>query len=1042
MVNLLLQALYYNGWLKPTTVQAHGLQHALASDAPSMIISAGNVRGKSILAAAVALAKVDCSLDLPQVIIATPSAEAAASTAALIRDLAQFMPPVRIGLAVGSGKPLHSPIGGGANSTRPLMTGSAGLASCHILVGTIAKLHELVVAHLALSHVSYSAGSQINSSRVKVLILDDCDEMLGGDSAGEAGTVLRRIKEALPITTQTIILGKPDSVLDSQSTSASSALSSSIAHSRSYLAASHGGYSSSVRSQLQSRFAGGFDAVDDRIDGVHRLLAILTDARPGREPIRIVVKPSSDIDSLLSASRGSPLKGSSSSSGSRGITGLLRSRTSPSAPAAAVRTSPAPLNGSRSGLLQAWSPPTTALSSFRAQLSSSSSSPVVPVSALSTSGPRSSLGGRLQDQFSASSPPVSPVTQARQPHWSARESVPGSGTSASHSLRRLHNARNGMLDVDAVDVLDHAGVELHQSRALDIRDLQMQLGNSTSAAAAVPARSQAPKAPISPPARVKSSVVSTVTMATAAAVPAKSASASSPPLATARHVQPAPIASPAPAPLLQGPSSIASPTASPSSASVMRPRTSATQAPGMFAAADRLVHSLSPAISSNGVSQPMINHARAVVTDSVARPLLPATAHGHRVQPVPARADAPPSIAVPQVHWSSTNGAFEFGSTTALPSSTSQAQPQQLPTSAQKSAPSHAVPSISPSASPSTAYSAAGPAQASTASNIPDVPPAVLDREQDEEAVRAILCEATAFGRASFASSSTGAASGAGALPAQATNRGAAAAGPGSAVDRAASSSALSAFYRKHNPAAGITLQRADDIAQRFGDIVWTLLSMRYGPEAVAPFQQQWLELRGRNASVVEGLSQEKHEAQPVLASPSSSPHRPTSGVGSVAMLMRASIANSIPSPTSASSARKPEFKLPVPIIGEVGARVSITFSKSPFDTMSFAIVNNSALSDSFCAPIGAVVVTGVSHTSPGRGAVAVGSQLLAIGGESILESHPSEALAKLGNTSLPAILKFAVPATLPPGAAGAGSPVRRQRAQSSESGTSSADCT
>lgn len=145
-----LTGLRKSGFVKPSPIQVQAIPLGLCGF--DLVVQAKSGTGKTCVFAVLALEAVDVGTNAVQVLILAPTREIAVQTCDTVRCLGCELP----------GLHCYAFIGG-----VPLQQDLQKLASCHIAVATMGRLCQLV------------RSGQLQLSQVRLLVLDEADQMLG-----------------------------------------------------------------------------------------------------------------------------------------------------------------------------------------------------------------------------------------------------------------------------------------------------------------------------------------------------------------------------------------------------------------------------------------------------------------------------------------------------------------------------------------------------------------------------------------------------------------------------------------------------------------------------------------------------------------------------------------------------------------------------------------------------------------------------------------------------------------------------------------------
>lgn len=182
---LLLGIIAY-GYLEPSKIQSYAIPQIIKNR--DILAQSQSGTGKTGAFIISALQNIDENLDAPQAIILSPTSELAQQTFIIGKTLASRMPNVRFSFTVGGSDT--------ANNIREL-GGEAGYSNsdiqtqpekpAQIVIATPGRLTHLLNRHPHLF------------TNIKLLIIDECDELLSGSFQGELRTIMESLKEDIQI---------------------------------------------------------------------------------------------------------------------------------------------------------------------------------------------------------------------------------------------------------------------------------------------------------------------------------------------------------------------------------------------------------------------------------------------------------------------------------------------------------------------------------------------------------------------------------------------------------------------------------------------------------------------------------------------------------------------------------------------------------------------------------------------------------------------------------------------------------------------------
>ncbi|KAF1918362.1 P-loop containing nucleoside triphosphate hydrolase protein [Ampelomyces quisqualis] len=168
----LLKGIRYMNFRKPSKIQEKALPLLLMNPATNMIAQSQSGTGKTAAFSLNILSRIDLSRNEPQALALAPSRELARQIQGVITHMGQFMEGLKVMAAI----PDPSQRGRSFNA--------------HVLVGTPGTVQEQV------------RRKAINPKGIKILVLDEADNMLDQQGMGEQCT---RVKALLPADIQTVL---------------------------------------------------------------------------------------------------------------------------------------------------------------------------------------------------------------------------------------------------------------------------------------------------------------------------------------------------------------------------------------------------------------------------------------------------------------------------------------------------------------------------------------------------------------------------------------------------------------------------------------------------------------------------------------------------------------------------------------------------------------------------------------------------------------------------------------------------------------------
>lgn len=143
---------------KPSKIQEKALPLLLMDPPTNMIAQSQSGTGKTAAFSLNILSRIDLTKNEPQAIALAPSRELARQILGVITHMGQFMPGLKVGAAI------------------PDPTRRNQKFEAHVLVGTPGTVQEQLRRKM------------INSANIKILVLDEADNMLDQQGLGEQCT--------------------------------------------------------------------------------------------------------------------------------------------------------------------------------------------------------------------------------------------------------------------------------------------------------------------------------------------------------------------------------------------------------------------------------------------------------------------------------------------------------------------------------------------------------------------------------------------------------------------------------------------------------------------------------------------------------------------------------------------------------------------------------------------------------------------------------------------------------------------------------------
>jgi ATP-dependent RNA helicase DDX19/DBP5 len=154
----LLKGIRHMNFRKPSKIQEKALPLLLIDPPQNMIAQSQSGTGKTAAFSLNILSRIDLSLDEPQALALAPSRELARQILGVITHMGQFMPGLKTMAAI------------------PDPTRRNQKFNAHVLVGTPGTVQEQLKRRF------------INANTIKILVLDEADNMLDQQGMGEQCT--------------------------------------------------------------------------------------------------------------------------------------------------------------------------------------------------------------------------------------------------------------------------------------------------------------------------------------------------------------------------------------------------------------------------------------------------------------------------------------------------------------------------------------------------------------------------------------------------------------------------------------------------------------------------------------------------------------------------------------------------------------------------------------------------------------------------------------------------------------------------------------
>ncbi|KAM3456761.1 hypothetical protein NHJ6243_008040 [Beauveria neobassiana] len=178
----ILKGLLALNFLKPSKVQGKSLPLMLSDPPRNMLAQSQSGTGKTAAFVTAILSRVDFSQpEVPQALALAPSRELARQIEGVIKAIGRFLPNLKVAAAIPGALPRGEPV------------------RAAVIVGTPGTVMDII------------RRKQLNATTLKVLVLDEADNMLDQQGLGDQ---CMRVKGMLPKTIQTLLFSAtfPDKV--------------------------------------------------------------------------------------------------------------------------------------------------------------------------------------------------------------------------------------------------------------------------------------------------------------------------------------------------------------------------------------------------------------------------------------------------------------------------------------------------------------------------------------------------------------------------------------------------------------------------------------------------------------------------------------------------------------------------------------------------------------------------------------------------------------------------------------------------------------
>lgn len=168
----ILRGIYSKGFEKPSPIQKQAIKSIIAGK--DLIAQAQSGTGKTATFGIGALSKVDLKSDTTQVLVLSPTRELTHQTSLVISELGSMMTGLKIQTYFG-GQPTNN---GGDFSNKSLP---------HIICGCTGRVYDML------------KNDKINPSNIKLLILDEADEMLSFGFKEQVYNIFQYLREDIQV---------------------------------------------------------------------------------------------------------------------------------------------------------------------------------------------------------------------------------------------------------------------------------------------------------------------------------------------------------------------------------------------------------------------------------------------------------------------------------------------------------------------------------------------------------------------------------------------------------------------------------------------------------------------------------------------------------------------------------------------------------------------------------------------------------------------------------------------------------------------------
>ena len=170
----ILRGIYAHGFEKPSPIQAKAIQPII--DGKDIIAQAQSGTGKTAAFTIGALTKVNTSLNKTQVLILSPTRELSMQTASVVSGIGNMMDGLNVATMFGGSSVAFSRFGYHAHAHTP-----------HVICGCAGKVFDMLQQ------------KKINGQDIKLLILDEADEMLSLGFKEQVHSIFQYLNEKIQV---------------------------------------------------------------------------------------------------------------------------------------------------------------------------------------------------------------------------------------------------------------------------------------------------------------------------------------------------------------------------------------------------------------------------------------------------------------------------------------------------------------------------------------------------------------------------------------------------------------------------------------------------------------------------------------------------------------------------------------------------------------------------------------------------------------------------------------------------------------------------